>query len=134
MSIEYEIAFLNTPHDMMRDRIVALGGICTQPRTLMRRIAFRNPIDPIESFVRVRDEGGKITCTYKKIPSENLGIDSVRELECEVSDFETMKHILLSLGIPQKSYQETYRETWRIGEVECMLDEWPGLKPFVEIE
>lgn len=134
MQTEYEISFLDTSHDVMRERIQSLGGVCTQSRTLMRRVAFRNPVDPVESFVRVRDEGGKITCTYKKIPNGNISIDSVRELECEVSDFEAMKGILLAVGVPLKAYQETYRETWKIGDVECMLDEWPGLKPFIEVE
>lgn len=104
-------------------------------RTLMRRVVFRNPINPDDSFARIRDEGmGKITCTYKEMPNGEVSIDSVKEIECEVSDMQSMRGIFMSLGIPEKSYQESFREVWKIGSVECMLDEWPGLKPFIEIE
>lgn len=47
---------------------------------------------------------------------------------------EAMRHIFLGLGIPEKSYQESYREVWKLDDGEIMLDEWPGLRPFIEIE
>jgi hypothetical protein len=35
----------------------------------------------------------------------------------------------------EKSYQETYREVWEMNnEIEIMIDEWPGMSPFIEIE
>jgi hypothetical protein len=46
-----------------------------------------------------------------------------------------MKKILLLTGLKIKAYQETYRETWSIWEdVYFMLDEWPWITPFIEIE
>ena len=30
--------------------------------------------------------------------------------------------------------QETKRETWKLGEAEVVIDEWPWLEPFIEIE
>lgn len=38
------------------------------------------------------------------------------------------------LGCKKKAYQETKREIWAIDKVDIMMDEWPFLKPFVEIE
>jgi hypothetical protein len=34
----------------------------------------------------------------------------------------------------QRAYQESRRETWQIDDVEVVLDEWPWLQPFIEIE
>lgn len=36
--------------------------------------------------------------------------------------------------MPHRSIQESRRETWQLGDVEIMLDEWPWLKPYIEIE
>ena len=39
------------------------------------------------------------------------------------------------MWLKEKAYQESYREIWTINdEIEFMIDEWPWLSPFVEIE
>ncbi|MDD3303117.1 MAG: hypothetical protein PHN31_06190 [Candidatus Gracilibacteria bacterium] len=46
-----------------------------------------------------------------------------------------MVNIFRKLGLNEKSYQETYREVWEINnEIEIMIDLWPGLNPYIEIE
>jgi adenylate cyclase class 2 len=42
--------------------------------------------------------------------------------------------MLTLLGLIPKTYEETYRETWIIGCVEVVIDEWPKIMPLVEIE
>jgi adenylate cyclase class IV len=64
-----------------------------------------------------------------------LSINSVKELECEVSDFGVLKQIFNNMWIKEKAYQETYREIWTVdNEILFMIDERPGLEPFIEIE
>lgn len=134
MHTEFEITFTGIDRTALIEKIQSLGGICTKPHTLMRRVVFAHPTDTC-SYLRVRDEWWSITTTYKHIPSWPLSIESVQEIECEVSSFDSMRDIYLSMWLKQKAYQETYREIWSIGdEIECMIDEWPGLSPFVEIE
>lgn len=100
----------------------------------MRRVVFSHPLDK-NSYLRVRDEWAKITTTFKKIIPWELNIESVQEIECEVSNFNSMKDIYLAMWLNQKAYQETYREVWQIeDEIEFMIDEWPWLYPFIEIE
>ncbi|NDK08940.1 CYTH domain-containing protein, partial [Candidatus Gracilibacteria bacterium] len=100
-----------------------------------KRVVFDNPLKIEGSYVRVRDEGDKITCTYKETKSGILDITSVSELETEVGDFNEMVNIFKKLGLKSKSYQEMYREIWKINdEIEFMIDLWPGLKPYIEIE
>jgi len=51
-----------------------------------------------------------------------------------VSDFDETKAIMEAMGITFVTFQESRRETWKLGEVEVVLDEWPWLDPYIEIE
>ena len=135
MKTEFEIKFAKINREQMREKLKNIWAKCIMQNTLMKRVVFENPLNKTSSYVRVRDEWGKITTTFKDINQDILDINSVKEIEVEVSDFESMKNIYTSLWIRQKSYQETYRETWGIDDkVYFMLDEWPWISPFIEIE
>jgi hypothetical protein len=54
------------------------------PNTLMKRVVFENPLKKEKSYLRVRDEGNKITCTYKEITDGKLDINSKKEIETTV--------------------------------------------------
>jgi adenylate cyclase class 2 len=45
-----------------------------------------------------------------------------------------MVEILRKTGLEVYSFQESKRETWQYGDVEVVLDEWPWLDPYIEIE
>lgn len=135
MNTEFEIVFREINREKLREQLKNLWAKCIKENGLMKRTVFANPMNPEKSYVRVRDEWDKITCTYKEISDGNLDIYSVKELELEIWDYNSMIQIFSKLWLRKKSTQETYRETWNIDEkVYFMLDEWPGLKPFIEIE
>jgi len=134
MNTEFEISFIKIDKNDLRKKIKSLWWTIIQNNYLMKRIVFHNPILK-KSYLRVRDEGNRITCTYKEISDWNLDISSVKELETIVGDFDATVSIFKKLWLKQKAYQESYRETWTINnEVFFMIDEWPWLKPFLEIE
>ena len=137
MKTEFEIKFSKINKDEIREKIKSLWWICTKKNTLMKRVVFNNPVKN-KSYVRVRDEWDKITCTYKEIIENkdwNLDINSVKELETKIQDFDTMVWIFRNLWLSEKAYQESYREIWAINnEIEFMIDEWPWISPFIEIE
>lgn len=132
MNKEIEAKFVRVSHDDLRERLKEVGAVCEQPMRLMRRVVFHDDTDD-DSYVRVRDEGDKVTMTYKRF-HDNTSIDGVTEIETTVGDFDTAIAILDTTGLKRETYQETKRETWRLGEVEVVLDEWPWIDPFVEIE
>ena len=135
MKTEFEIVFTDIDRDEIIEKIKSLWWIQTKKNTLMKRVIFEHPWDPKGSYLRVRDEWDKITCTYKKQKPWKLDIHSIQELETVVQDFDIMVNIFRELWLNEKSYQETYREVWEInGEVEIMIDLWPWLKPYIEIE
>jgi len=135
MKTEFEIVFTSINKDKIIEKIKFLWWVQTKKNTLMKRVIFENSNDKKWSYLRVRDEWNKITCTYKKQMPWKLDIYSIKELETEVKDFDIMVNIFRNLNLREKSYQETYREIWEINkEVEIMIDLWPWLKPYIEIE
>ncbi|HWZ65364.1 MAG TPA: class IV adenylate cyclase [Patescibacteria group bacterium] len=137
MQTEIEVKFLDVNHDQIRNRLSSLGATCKQPMRLMRRAILdyadrRLQHGESNSFVRVRDEGDKITLTYKKF--ESLSVDGARELETTVGSFEATISILLAIGLEVSSLQESKRETWEYMGCTIELDEWPWLNPYLEIE
>ena len=102
----------------------------------MRRKNFDYPDGRLDKelngWVRVRDEGDKITLSYKQLNSRDL--HGTEEVSIEVDNFDSACQFLIAVGFDQKSYQETKRESWQLGGVSIELDEWPWIKPFVEME
>lgn len=80
----------------------------------------------------MRDEGDKVTLTYKQF--NKLSIDGARECEVNVSDFQSTINLLKLIGLPYRSFQESKRESWLLDGAEIVLDEWPWLNPYIEIE
>jgi len=67
--------------------------------------------------------------------SQNLKISLHNLLSNKsVDNFKKAAQLLTAIGCKRKSYQETKRELWLLGEVEITIDEWPFLEPLVEIE
>lgn len=133
MQSEIEVKFLAIDQDEIRKKLKDLGGVCEQPMRLMRRAIIENDgMKAKDGYLRVRDEGDKVTMTYKQFDS--LSVDGAKEIEITVSDFESAVKLLTQIDLPYRSFQESKRETWKLEDVEVVLDEWPWLKPYLEIE
>lgn len=136
MQQEIEVKFLNVDFDDVRARLKKLGAVCEQPMRLMRRVVIDYPDRKMQatgdSWVRVRDEGDKVTLTFKKTTEHEFG--GAHEIETTVGDYQKTIDIFLAVGLVVHTTQETKRETWKIDGVEVVLDEWPWLNPYIEIE
>lgn len=135
MKTEIEAKFLHVDFDEVREKLVALGAVCEQPMRLMRRVL----IEPDfikeagrDAFIRIRDEGDKVTVTFKEFKS--LSLNGAEEREIIVNDFDQTVAIFAESGLSYRSFQESKRETWRLGDVEIVLDEWPWLDTYIEVE
>jgi adenylate cyclase class 2 len=133
MKTEIEVKFLNIDHDAMREKLRAIGGVCERPMRRMSRVTIDSPaMTEHNAFLRVRDEGHRVTMTYKQFDA--LSVDGAKEVEVIVEDFDKTIRILQAAGLSSDSFQESKRETWRVGDAEVVLDEWPWLYPYMEIE
>lgn len=134
MKIEYEATFTNINKDEVRARLKAAGAVLIKPEVLMKRKSFTPPNEKdIEySWTRVRDEGDRITMSFKTIKGDE--IEDQKEEMVVIDDFQAGVDFLLALGCREKAYQESKREIWHLDGTEVCLDEWPFLEPYVEIE
>ena len=136
MKPEIEAKFLNVDHDVLRAKLKALGAECTHPMRLMRRKGYDFPDARLRhehnGWVRVRDEGDKVTMSYKQL--DHRGLDGTKEVQLVVDDFERATAFLTALGMRHNVYQETKRESWHLGDCEIELDHWPWTKPYIEME
>lgn len=133
MKTEIEAMFADVDHDAIREKLKQLGGTCEHPMRDMRRTLVETEQMKVDdAFLRVRDEGDKVTLTYKR--HEDYGLHGTKEIEVVVSDFETTVELLKASGLEPTTYQESRRETWQLGDAEVVLDEWPWILPYIEIE
>jgi adenylate cyclase, class 2 len=138
MQQEIEVKFLDVNHADVRAKLKTLGAVCEQPMRLMRRAIIDYPDRRLQSakgqwgWIRVRDEADKVTLTYKLVSDDpNL---TTHEIEVSVSSYEDTVLLFQSIGLNVESEQESKRETWHYKDSEIVLDEWPWLKPYIEIE
>ena len=137
MVSEIEVKFLSVDIDDIRNRLEAIGAVCTQPMRQMRRVLIEEPWHVEEgSFIRIRDEGDKVTMVYKRHAKNDADakIDSAKEIETTVGDFDATVGIFEASGWYHTTYQESRRENWMLGDVEVVIDEWPWIDPYIEIE
>lgn len=136
MQIEREVKFAHIDIDMVRHSLLTAKATCEQPMRLMKRVLIEEPHHAAEhAFIRIRDEGNKVTLTFKRRADAAAStMDSVKELEVEVSDFDKTVQLFSEAGWEYTTFQESKRETWRLDGVEVVIDEWPWLDPYIEIE
>ena len=134
MTKEYEAKFLNIDVDSIKTKLKENGATKVHDPLKFYRLIFKRCEEKGDKpgFVRIRDEGKKITMTTKifndkKFPEE-------REVTINES-FEKGCEFLRAIGIEEKSYQETMREKWSHDLAhEITFDIVPGLPIYMEID
>ena len=58
----------------------------------------------------------------------------MKEICLTVDSYEEALNFVKAIGLKPKAEQETYREEWRLDDVEIDIDTWPWIPSFVEIE
>lgn len=133
MSKEIEAKFLQIDVNVIRQKLKDAGAVKKSPMKLMRRVMIKtNQMRLDNSFLRVRDEGNKVTMTYKRF--DNQSVDGCEEIEMVIDNFEKAIELLKAAGLTPVTYQESKREIWQLREAEIVIDEWPWVKEYLEIE
>lgn len=134
MNIEYEATFTNIDRGKIRKTLRKLKAKLIKPEFLQKRVVFNLPkTQKIKSsWLRVRDEGDKVTLSLKIVDGNK--IENQKEICVEVDDFNKTVDLLSAIGCHKKAYQETKRELWLLDNIEISIDEWPFLEPIVEVE
>lgn len=137
---EIEVKFLDINKKEMENKLKNLGA------TFVGSFDYRlKPFDfpgyPLSkernAWVRLRDEGSRITLSYKQrlgVGGNHLKDEGMKEIEVEVSDFDKTSQILEEIGLVHKVYEEKKRTRYILSGVECDIDEWPLIPPYIELE
>jgi len=134
MEIEFEATFTNIDKETVRLKLKKAGAQLIKSEFLQKRVIINPPesMKQTHAWLRLRDEGDKITLTYKII--DGARIEDQKEICLIVNDFQMTLELLEKIGCTIKAYQESRRELWQLDKVDICLDEWPYLEPFVEVE
>jgi adenylate cyclase class 2 len=133
--LETEVKFFLLNIQTMRNRILDLGAD-SKGRVFERNFRFEDipkSLKQKKSLLRLRRDTKNIL-TFKSAPAKKDGsFKIVKELEVEVSDFDTMHHILEALGFHREQIYEKWRETFELHQTYLCLDTMP-YGDFIEIE
>ena len=138
---EREVKFLNIDPQLIEEKLQKLGAQRVFEKLYKRRV-FDYPdlrFDKEGAYVRLRDEGDKITLTFKKrigakARDGSVNDEGMEEIEVNVSDFKKTALILERIGLKEKFYEENRRIRYVLEGIEFDIDFWPGIKPYLEIE
>ena len=141
MAEEIEAKFLNINIAQTEAKLLEIGALKVRDFFYRRRV-FDYPdwrLDKAHSWLRLRDEGDKITLSFKKRIGADKhdgtgNDDGMEEVEIVVDDFEKTVQLLLALGFIEKHYAENKRSRWIKDGVEFDIDTFPELEPYLEIE
>ena len=130
MLVEYEYAFFDFDKKEIIKKIIKNKGK-HQGTYLFRVQVFIHPLDKQGTYIRVRDEGHRITMTYKyKDPNAKFENES----EITIDNFDTAVEMLLGIGCKKKYYYEKIRDIWTLKNTEIVFDSNPGIDDRMEIE
>mgnify|MGYP001565261179 CR=1 FL=1 len=135
MKTEIEGKFLDINKEELRKKLRLLKASLIHKERLMRRINYDyqdSRLEKIGGWIRVRDEGDKITLAYKQLNDRT--IHGTKEISIIVNNFEDTCSLLEAIGLKKKAYQETKREKWILNNVEVTIDTWPWVPTFLELE
>jgi len=135
MQNEIETQVLDINKEEVARKLIEVGAKVT-PEVLQKRWIFDiAPTDKMSEgeWIRLRQVGdNKPTVTYKKKGGKGRG--ETAELEVGVEDFDEMAEILSKLPFIGKYYQENYRHKFDYKDIEFMIDSWPKIPTYLEIE
>ena len=127
MVLEYEYRYINYDKKEIISTIKSNGG-SKKGIYLFRVSVFTHPNEK-SLYIRVRDEGFRITMTIKEHT-----LEFAEENEIIINSYDTGVTMLLALGCKKKYSYEKIREIWDLGKCEIVFDTSPGKMDIMEIE
>lgn len=134
MKREVEVKILNVDPVKLRKNLKKLGAIRVFSPTVFREIYWESPSEErAYSSFRLRSEGKRNFLTLK-MKKDDQHFEIRDEFEVEVGDFSMTMRILELAGFKVFREREKRREEYQIGTIKIEIDEYPKMKPYMEIE
>ena len=135
MPQEIEVKFPLHERDRLLSSLQAAGAEQLYPETFEDNIVLdrRGELRTKGALLRVRKFGRYVIATYKGPTSISGGIKTREEVQTGMESFEKAISLFDSLGFKPVFRYQKFREVWRLGELEVVLDRTP-IGDYFEIE
>jgi adenylate cyclase class 2 len=136
---EIEVKIIEISREQTERKLLSLGARKISDRDIETLLYdFKDgSIRRAKSLIRLRNDGQRSVLTFKKL-MDTREAKVADEYEVLVSDLETMKKILESLGLSAHSRMRKHRTTYVLDgtriEFDKYLDEYDYVPEFLEIE
>jgi predicted adenylyl cyclase CyaB len=125
---ELEVKIIEIDHSSIEAKLESLGALRTfegDVETLFFDFP-GSPISTADNLLRLRKKGDKTELTFKRF-IENENAKARDECEVTVSDFETMRRILESIGLVANQQMTKHRISYKLKNgVRVDLDKYTG--------
>ncbi|MEK9147606.1 MAG: class IV adenylate cyclase [Patescibacteria group bacterium] len=134
MKKEIETRFLDINKKEIVKMLILLGAVDKGEEKLEEIIFYDKNMKwkGKHRFVRLRKTKNKIELTYKS--NQKQTINSAKEIEFEVSDFDKCLEFLNKIGLKIVRRLEKYRHKFKFDKVTIDIDKWPKIPAYIEIE
>lgn len=132
---EIEVKFVLKDRAGLIERLRAAGAQLLYPETFEDNIILdrRGELRTKGALLRIRKFGKFVLATYKGPVSLDRGVRSREEVQTGLESFERAITLFDSLGFKPTFRYQKFREVWRLGAVEIVLDRTP-IGDYFEIE
>lgn len=135
---EIEVKFLNINVEEIKNKLMNLGAEF-KGEYLYKSKSYDyadKGLKAKNAWVRLRDEGNKVTLTYKQrqVSDDVLKDTGMKEIEVNVDSFALTDNFLKEIGLVEKFYEEKKRTKYFLDGVDCDIDQWPLIPPYIELE
>ena len=137
---EYEVMYTDINPVQIRKKLKAIGAKKKYKR-IFKWTNFDFPdwrLHKDHSWIRLRNEGDKVTLTYKQRLGPGKGGNGndkgMKEISFAIDDFDMACHFFKAIGMTVKYEVEKEREHWVLNDLEFDIDKYPLIQPLLEIE
>ena len=121
---EEEKKLKNLGFEKIGEGIVLEKTFDTEDKTLKKK----------KQLLRLRSIHGEIELTFKEKKEKHPFLKLREEKEVKVNSYGQMQEILESLGYSCMAAREKKRISYKLKNLKIDIDEYPGAKPYMEIE
>lgn len=134
---EIETKILDVDVEEIKNKMKALGALEIKSTRLF--VDWFRPKDHEEGdtpwFLRIRtDSEGNNEATWKSNRTFLGASSSHKEINLKILDKNAMSDLLIELGMKIYAHQEKDRISWKYGEWQFDLDQYPRMPAYLEIE
>ncbi|NIM93109.1 MAG: class IV adenylate cyclase [Anaerolineales bacterium] len=129
---EIEVKYFVSDLTPFREMLLSQGAQLSSDRYFERNIRFDThdlQLAENQSILRIREDRSS-RITFKHVLTD---FNERQEIEIEVDDSIHAQHLFEALGFEVTAAYEKYRQIYRLGDVDVMLDELP-FGSFIELE